>query len=186
MESKKRRKTTVTYPIVDSDGNLVWEEQRKGERRKWSGGRSLPMRDAEGGVVRENRRRRVDRRVRRTEVVQHPEGPRLPKVLLDTGEALYELTCDDEALSLGRSRTSDISVASEVVSRIHARIIRLGDRFFLQDESTNGTYLQAADGEDAVLRGNQRRLRGQGIIRLGRAIETHAEDLIRFFVIEAP
>lgn len=186
MEREKRRKTQVTFPIVDSSETVVWEERRKGERRKWSGARSLPTRDADGNVIQVNRRRRVDRRIRRTAVVQHPEGPRLPKVLLDTGEALYELTCDDESLSLGRSRKADVPVEVEVASREHASITRLGDRFFLQDDSTNGTYMIASDGEDAVLRGNQRVLTGRGVIRLGRAVEDHAHDQITFVVIEAP
>jgi pSer/pThr/pTyr-binding forkhead associated (FHA) protein len=185
MEREKRRKTQVSFPIVDCDDQLVWEERRKGERRKWTGGKAAGSGPGEAETPRQNRRRRVDRRIRRTEVVVRPDGPRLPKILLDTGELLYELNGDQESLSLGRSRKADVPIDVEVASRQHAQITRLGDRFFLQDDSTNGTYLKTADGEDVVLRGNQRVLEGQGAIRLGRAVEDQAEDLIRFVVIEA-
>ena len=47
-----------------------------------------------------------------------------------------------ESLILGRHPECDIVLDSGAVSRQHARIVRLGDAFFIEDlDSRNGTYV---------------------------------------------
>ncbi len=184
-ESKKKPpvKTLVTFPIVDSLGNLITEERRKGDRRHWSGKAQFPLQDSAGTAVIKNRRRRVERRVYRTEVVEDPRGARLPKILLDTGEALYELTCDGEVLTLGRDPVCDLVIEANWISRKHARIIRNGERFTLQDTSTNGTFVRPEGDREHHVTKDSIELGERGIIRLGQPLEDGSKELIRYTVI---
>lgn len=183
--SRERQRNRVTFPIVDAHGTLVLEERRKSDRRRY--GKSppkYPIKDCRGELVTGNRRRTVDRRVRRTQVVADPRGPRLPKILLDTGEALYELNCDGRVLTLGRSPVCDVVVNRPHVSREHARIERDGDRFILHDRSRNGTSVRPQGGRPVVVRGRSIELKGQGLLCLGKAVDERAHDeLIRYAVI---
>jgi adenylate cyclase len=49
-------------------------------------------------------------------------------------------------INLGRDPDNDICIEDDVVSRNHAEIVLLGDRFVLIDRSTNGTYVYADNG----------------------------------------
>jgi len=58
-----------------------------------------------------------------------------------TQGAIFRL--DGQSLTLGRSRSADVHIAHEGLSRIHARLTRIGDAFFIEDlRSANGTYVQ--------------------------------------------
>lgn len=187
MSRSKKGPTQVTFPIVDGEGNIVTEERRKGDRRQYLNSHqpAYPIRDAEGDVIVHNRRRRVDRRVRRTRVVQDPNGPRLPKILLDTGEALYELNEEGASLTLGRSSECDIHVDVKVASRMHACIEMRDGGFVLIDDSRNGTALEPAGGTHVILHESETILTGHGVLRLGTKVEEDAEDLVRYWVIES-
>ena len=182
-ERRRSGKTTVTFPIVDSKGELITEERRQGDRRHWSAKPRFPLKDETGTTVATNRRRRVDRRLRRTEVVEDPRGPRLPKILLDTGEAFYELTCDGDSLMLGRDSSCGLIVTADWVSRRHARIVRDGERFVLYDTSSNGTFVRPEGRRERDILKHSFALEGRGIIRLGHPIGDESEELIRYTVI---
>jgi serine phosphatase RsbU (regulator of sigma subunit) len=58
------------------------------------------------------------------------------------GSHYYELTADETIV--GRDQFCDIVLRNHTVSRQHARIVRSGDRFFIEDlSSLNGTYLNS-------------------------------------------
>lgn len=183
--SRANQRNQVTFPIVDAEGTLVIEERRKGDRRHYGKPHPrYPIEDGKGELVVSNRRRTVDRRIRRTRVVADPRGPRLPKILLDTGEALYELTCDGKVLTLGRSPACDVVVGWSYASREHARIERDGDRFILHDSSRNGTSVRPQGGRPVVVHGRSMELKGQGVLRLGKAVDERAlDETIRYAVI---
>lgn len=53
-----------------------------------------------------------------------------------------ELGLEAASISLGRSSLCEIVVSRETVSRLHARVVREGPRFLLQDAgSVNGTFV---------------------------------------------
>jgi DNA-binding response OmpR family regulator len=53
-----------------------------------------------------------------------------------------EFSLESDAATLGRSTLCDVVVPRETVSRLHARIVREGPRFLLQDAgSANGTFV---------------------------------------------
>lgn len=187
MPQSRRRvrpRTQATFPIIDSSGRLILHERRKGDRRSWAGTPRFPLRDPQGGLILRNRRRRVDRRLRDTVTINDPTGPHLPKILLDTGFALFEIHEDGGALTIGRGKENDIIIDGDAVSRQHACILRDGDRFVLVDDSRNGTAVLGRDGKIQVLHDAETALEERGLIRLGRPIRGAGDEgLIRYAVI---
>lgn len=70
--------------------------------------------------------------------------------------------------TMGRADQNDVVVKGKLISRIHARIEMIKNRFVLVDESTNGTFVQRDDGEEFYVRRDSTDLSGSGIISLGR------------------
>ena len=70
--------------------------------------------------------------------------------------------------TLGRADQNDVVVKGKLISRVHARIEMVKNRFVLVDESTNGTFVQRDDGEEFYVRRDSTELSGSGIISLGR------------------
>ena len=50
----------------------------------------------------------------------------------------------------------------------------------LIDQSTNGTFVQSADGEESFVRRDSLQIKGQGMIGLGRLPEQGAPQTIGF------
>lgn len=71
-------------------------------------------------------------------------------------------------ITLGRADENDVVVKGNLISRIHARIEKRRHRYFLIDESTNGTFIQTLNGEEVFVRRDSTELSGEGIIGLGR------------------
>lgn len=92
------------------------------------------------------------------------------------------LSQEREQAVLGRSATCDIPVNESLASRQHIRIELRRDKFFLIDQSTNGTYIQQTDGRQAFVRREETPLTGEGIISLGRALNDNPQELIRFAI----
>lgn len=83
---------------------------------------------------------------------------------------------------LGRSKTADLSVQEPLASRLHARIEYRRGKFFLVDQSTNGTYLRN-DVHEAFLRREESLLNGSGAISLGRPFAEQPQDLVEYEVL---
>ena len=80
---------------------------------------------------------------------------------------------------LGRSKTTDISVNESLASRQHVKIERRRGKFFIIDQSTNGTYV-SQDGQQSFLRREEMPLGESGEISLGRAFKEQPQDIVRF------
>ena len=63
--------------------------------------------------------------------------------LIGLSPALADLTIDiDKSLSIGRSDSNDLVLATSQISRQHARINRIGEQLYVQDlGSSNGTFI---------------------------------------------
>ena len=55
---------------------------------------------------------------------------------------------------IGRSDTCQVCFPKDlaIVSRVHARILREGNRFMLMDQSTNGTFVNGKRVKEAILK----------------------------------
>ena len=93
-----------------------------------------------------------------------------------------ELVLEERHLSLtmGRSADNDLVMKGHLISRLHARIEIRRNEFVLIDQSTNGTFVQSADGEESFIRRGSSQLRGQGMIGLGSRPRQGSPHTIRF------
>jgi class 3 adenylate cyclase len=98
-----------------------------------------------------------------------------------------ELLVDDRhsSITIGRAEDNDVVVKGNLISRLHARIEISRNKFVLVDQSTNGTFVQTADGEEAFVRRDSLQLKGHGMIGLGRLPEQGSPQTIRFNCEEA-
>lgn len=80
---------------------------------------------------------------------------------------------------IGRSQSADVVVAEGLASRQHARVEHRRGKFFLIDQSTNGTYVEN-DGVETFLRRDEMLLGVQGRISLGRPFSDNPQDPVSF------
>jgi adenylate cyclase len=93
-----------------------------------------------------------------------------------------ELLVDERhsSVTIGRAEDNDVVVKGNLISRLHARIEISRNKFVLVDQSTNGTFVQTADGEEAFVRRDSLQIKGQGMIGLGKLPEQGSPQTIRF------
>ncbi len=93
-----------------------------------------------------------------------------------------EITLDDQRphIAIGRAEDNDIVVKGNLISRLHARIEINRNKFVLIDQSTNGTFVQTDDGEEAFVRRDSLQIKGKGMIGLGRLPDDDSPQTIRF------
>jgi len=93
-----------------------------------------------------------------------------------------ELVIDDQKqhITIGRADENDFVIRGNLISRIHARIELSRGKFLLIDQSTNGTFVNAADGEESFVRRDSMQLKGAGMIGLGKVPEADSPQTIRF------
>ncbi|HZD52658.1 MAG TPA: adenylate/guanylate cyclase domain-containing protein [Woeseiaceae bacterium] len=83
-------------------------------------------------------------------------------------------------INLGRADDNDLVVKGNLISRIHARVEKRRGKFVLIDQSTNGTFLQNARGEETFVRRDTTELSGEGVIGLGRVAKPGTPLAIHF------
>ncbi len=83
-------------------------------------------------------------------------------------------------VTIGRADDNDLIVKGNLISRLHARIEASKARFVLIDQSTNGTFVCGAEGEEQFVRRDSMPISGEGLIGLGRAPERESSQTIRF------
>jgi class 3 adenylate cyclase len=93
-----------------------------------------------------------------------------------------ELQLDDQkaSITIGRAEDNDFVIKGNLISRLHARIELNRNKFVLIDQSTNGTFVQTAEGEEAFVRRDSLQLKGEGMIGLGKLPEQDSVQTIRF------
>lgn len=91
------------------------------------------------------------------------------------------VTMDNERTQvvMGRSKTADITVAEALASRQHVRLEHRHGKFFIIDQSTNGTYVMNGDKE-AFLRREEMPISGNGQISLGRSFSENPQEVVHF------
>jgi adenylate cyclase len=93
-----------------------------------------------------------------------------------------EIILDDSRplITIGRADDNDIIIKGNLISRLHARIEASKVRFMLVDQSTNGTFVHAINGDEQFIRRDTMPINGEGLIGLGRAPERDSSQTIRF------
>jgi adenylate cyclase len=80
---------------------------------------------------------------------------------------VLELPPERNRLTLGRDAGNDVVVEDAAVSHEHAEIARRRGLLYLIDRSTNGTFLQPAEGFERYIRHAEHPLEGRGQLLLG-------------------
>jgi hypothetical protein len=83
-------------------------------------------------------------------------------------------------IAIGRAEENDIVVKGNLISRLHAKIELVRNKFQLIDQSTNGTFVTTREGEEAFVRRDSMQLKGEGMIGFGRVPEPNSSLTIRY------
>jgi predicted component of type VI protein secretion system len=91
------------------------------------------------------------------------------------------LVMDEERTQvvLGRSKSADISVDEALASRLHVKVEQRRGKYFITDQSTNGTYVRSGTTE-AFLRREEMPLSGRGAISLGRPFKENPAENVHY------
>ena len=105
-----------------------------------------------------------------------------PEVKLKINYADQEIILNKQKSSLvmGRSQTCDLPINEKLASRQHVRIELRRDKFFIIDQSTNGTHVAVENETPAFLRREEMPLNGNGRISLGRAFDENPTEVVTF------
>ena len=95
-----------------------------------------------------------------------------------------QLICGEaiEVISRLPSESVDLVIADPKASRNHARIEKRRDKFFLADQSTNGTFVTFTGEAELSLRREETMLRGTGRITFGHSAGESSEETVEFMV----
>ena len=104
------------------------------------------------------------------------------ELLLRHGGKEIVLGDERKAAMMGRDAACDVVVADPKASRQHARIERRRDKFFLTDQSTNGTYVTFTGEPEIVLRREEVMLRRTGRITFGHSGADAGGDTVEFSI----
>ena len=95
-------------------------------------------------------------------------------------EREVKINTDSAIVVLGRGQTCDLAVNEQMASRQHARVELRRNKFFIIDQSTNGTYILLNNITNSFLRREEMEISGEGQISLGRSFEENPTEVVRF------
>lgn len=156
------------------------DDKRKGDRRNYRVRPSFPLVDSEGNLVAKNRRRIVDRRLSTISDQELDDARHMHCMELRIYGQRHQLDPDHPRLILGRTHLCDIQVLEGPVSREHAVLHLRDGHIEIEDESTNGTFIRIGDDEEIHVHRRVQRLHGGGVISLGHRVAENAKNLIHF------
>ena len=109
-----------------------------------------------------------------------PSGTHAPVMTLTYGERILTLGSAQQSASLGRDAANDLAINDKMASRVHCKIECRRGKFFLIDQSTNGTYVTFEGDTEIMLKREQLLLRGRGVICLGTSAATADAKCVAF------
>jgi len=102
-----------------------------------------------------------------------------PKLVVQYRSDEVVLDSDRRSIVLGRSPICDIKVDENLASRQHVRIELRRDKYFVVDQSTNGTYIRNDDGSTGFLRREEMPFTQGAQISLGRSFDDNPQETVR-------
>jgi class 3 adenylate cyclase len=99
---------------------------------------------------------------------------------LTHGDRTYVIPKDTTSYFLGRGKDCELVVKGDLISRYHSKIEHRRGKFIISDQSTNGTFLRTAEGQDIFLRREEFTVFGSGYISLGKKVDIGDPDVIHF------
>ncbi|MFQ6022670.1 MAG: adenylate/guanylate cyclase domain-containing protein [Acidiferrobacterales bacterium] len=102
------------------------------------------------------------------------------KLYLRYRDREIELNNDRPSALLGRDNTVDLQINEMLASRQHVRFELSRGKFFIIDQSTNGTHVRIENGQDLFLRREEMPLNDNGMISLGRPFTENPVEVVHF------
>lgn len=99
---------------------------------------------------------------------------------LTCGARTFQLGAEHKSATLGRDAGNELVVPDKMASRVHCKIESRRGRFFLVDQSTNGTYVTLEGDAELMLKREQIMLRGRGVICLGHSAGSAGAEIVSF------
>jgi class 3 adenylate cyclase len=84
--------------------------------------------------------------------------------------------------SFGRGADNSFVISDLKASRNHARVEKRRDKYYLIDQSTNGTFVTIAGEAEMALHREEVMLRGKGMILFGHGAAESQEETIQFLI----
>ncbi len=103
-----------------------------------------------------------------------------PTLTLTYGDRALVLGAAQPSASLGREATNELVIADKMASRVHCKVEYRRGKFFLIDQSTNGTYVAVEGDVEIMLKREQFMLRGRGVISLGHTSAEAGAEIVSF------
>lgn len=114
-----------------------------------------------------------------TGLLQEEQKPEV-KLRVNYNNQEVVLNKQRSSLMMGRSQSCDLPINEKLASRQHVRIELRRDKFFIIDQSTNGTHVLIENESPAFLRREEMPLNGKGQISLGRAFDEGPTEVVSF------
>lgn len=112
-------------------------------------------------------------------------GQHAAKLTLSFGGKTMPIDPTRQQITLGRAEDNDLVVKGNLISRVHARIEKRRNKYFLVDESTNGSFVVTISGEESFVRRDAMELTGEGIIGLGKVAKPGTPLAVHFMLERA-
>ena len=90
------------------------------------------------------------------------------------------LNQDKSGLMMGRSKACDLPINEQLASRQHVKIELRRDKFFVIDQSTNGTHIKIDGGDESFLRREEMHINANGQISLGKSFSDNPTEVVSF------
>jgi adenylate cyclase len=117
-----------------------------------------------------------------TGMMQDP--PKIKQVTLEVSYAGKTVILDQnkQGLVMGRSQACDLPINEKLASRQHVRIEMRRDKFFIIDQSTNGTHVKLDQIDDAFLRREEMHISTNGALSLGKSFLENPTEVVSFIL----
>lgn len=90
------------------------------------------------------------------------------------------LNQDKSELMMGRSKACDLPINEQLASRQHVKIELRRDKFFVIDQSTNGTHIKIDGTDESFLRREEMHISANGQISLGKSFADNPTEVVSF------
>ena len=106
----------------------------------------------------------------------------IDELTLSYRDLTLKVNKERRSVIMGRGDTCDCIVQNNFASRQHARIeLRFG-KFFIVDQSTNGTFIRFGDGSVVRIAREELILQGSGSVSMGQSYAENPAELVKFSI----
>ena len=109
-----------------------------------------------------------------------------PCLILKYGKVVVLVNETNARVEIGRQKSNDIQVVNNRVSRTHALVEYKDGKYYLTDQSSNGTYLLMEGRKGITVRKKEIMLTAKGVIGPGYKVDFKSTDAIHILFEQNP